>query len=307
MRRSIACSLLADSAERRAGPDAELPDATADAERVARLALDEDGPVDVTSEITIAPALAGVGAIELRSGGVLAGSGYADAVVRAVGLRPIRWLAEDGDAVPAGTVVGTVEGPLVRMLRVERPLLNMLQRSCGIATATRAFVAAVAGTACRILHTRKTTPGLRGLEVRAVLAGGGSLHRLDLGHVVMVKDNHWRALERCGQSLAAALDAARARGVAACHIEVESSEQVEAACAAGATRILVDNQSPETLRRWAEVARRLSPDIEVEATGGITLANVRRYAVAGADFVSIGALTHSVQAADVALELGPAT
>ena len=286
-----------------AAHDAGLPDVAADADRVAELALAEDGGLDVTSEVTVARGAAGLGAIEFRGGGVLAGCAYADAVARHAGLPPLRWEVEEGQRVPAGDVVGTLEGPVAAMLRAERPLLNLLQRACGIATTTRAMVDAVAGTPCRILHTRKTAPGLRGLDVRAVLAGGGAPHRTDLARVVMVKDNHWRALARQGMTLGAALALARARGVAVCHVEVELLEQVEAACAAAATRILVDNQPPETVRRWGLAARRLAPGIEVEATGGITLATVRAYALAGADFVSIGALTHSVQAADLALEL----
>ena len=182
-------------------------------------------------------------------------------------------------------------------------MLNLLQRASGIATTTRAYVDAVRGTRCRILHTRKTAPGLRALDVDAVLAGGGFPHRLDLAQQVMVKDNHWQALGRAGSSLQQALAEARKRGITALHVEVESVAQLEEACAAGATRLLVDNQSPDTLRAWARLARQRSPGIEIEATGGITLANVREYADAGADFISIGALTHSVQAADIAIEV----
>jgi nicotinate-nucleotide pyrophosphorylase (carboxylating) len=182
-------------------------------------------------------------------------------------------------------------------------MLNLLQRACGIATATRQFVDAVAGTSAHILHTRKTAPGLRALDIAAVLAGGGMRHRADLAHEVMVKDNHWQALRAGGGTLADALVRARDRNIAALQVEVESPEQVEEACAAGATRLLVDNQTPDTLRRWAQRARALRPMIEIEATGGITLENVRSYAEAGADFISIGALTHSVHAADLALEI----
>jgi nicotinate-nucleotide pyrophosphorylase (carboxylating) len=180
-------------------------------------------------------------------------------------------------------------------------MLNLLQRACGIATTTRTYVEAVRGTRCRILHTRKTAPGLRALDVAAVLAGGGKRHRVDLAHEIMVKDNHWQALGSGG--LEPALAQARQRGVSALYVEVESIEQLELACRAGATRLLVDNQSPKTLGEWGRRARALTPDIEIEATGGITLGNVRAYAEAGADFVSIGALTHSVKAADVAIEI----
>jgi nicotinate-nucleotide pyrophosphorylase (carboxylating) len=182
-------------------------------------------------------------------------------------------------------------------------MLNLLQRASGIATATRAYVDALAGTGCRILHTRKTAPGLRQLDIAAVIAGGGSRHRADLSHEVMVKDNHWQAVTRSGRTLAEALAEARRRGIVALYVEVESLVQLEQACAAGATRLLVDNQSPETVRAWGAQARASSAGIEIEATGGITLENVWAYAEAGADFVSIGALTHSVRAADLAVEV----
>ncbi|HLS47585.1 MAG TPA: hypothetical protein VK012_03640, partial [Gemmatimonadales bacterium] len=169
------------------------------------------------------------------------------------------------------------------------------------------------GTSCRILHTRKTAPGLRCFDIAAVLAGGGSPHRADLAGTVMVKDNHWMGLrasvpggsgtEALAAALFTALQTARARGVEGLQVEVESVEQLELACRAGATRLLIDNQSPATVAGWAARARSLQPGIEIEATGGITLANVREYADAGADYISIGALTHSVVAGDVALEI----
>jgi nicotinate-nucleotide pyrophosphorylase (carboxylating) len=275
---------------------------TGEAERIAALALAEDGDIDITSAVTVPGLEAAEGVIEYRDGGVLAGNAWADAVARACDCR-IDWRAPDGCALPPGATVGILHGPLARLLRAERPLLNLLQRASGIATATRAYVDAVAGTSCRILHTRKTAPGLRALDIAAVLAGGGARHRADLGHEVMVKDNHWQALRRAGGDLAAALARARARGVSSLQVEVESIGQLEEAVAAGATRLLIDNQTPETLRGWAERARGLRPGIEIEATGGVTLENVRAYADAGADFVSIGALTHSVRAADLAMEI----
>ena len=274
----------------------------ADAERIAALALKEDGDRDVTTEVTVPPGLRAEGRIEYRSGGVLAGAAWTDAVARACDCR-IDWRAGDGRSVEPGAVVGLVAGTLAHILRAERPMLNLLQRACGIATTTRAYVDAVAGTRCRILHTRKTAPGLRSLDIAAVLAGGGTRHRTDLSHEVMVKDNHWRALRAGGRTLAHALEEARQRGIAALQVEVESEAQLEEACAAGATRLLIDNQSPATLSRWAGRARALRPAIEIEATGGITLENVRSYAEAGADFISIGALTHSVRAADLAVEV----
>jgi nicotinate-nucleotide pyrophosphorylase (carboxylating) len=277
-------------------------DVRADAERLARVALAEDGPRDITSDITVPAGMAGTGLIRFKSAGVLAGTTYADAVARCCDSR-CRWDVSDGAPVPRGAAVGTLSGPLRSVLRVERPLLNLLQRASGIATATRAYVDAVAGTRARILHTRKTAPGLRLLDVSAALAGGAALHRLELATTVMVKDNHWSALAAGGHSLAGALATARAEGVTGLQVEVESEDQLNEAVAAGATRLLIDNQTPATVDAWARIARAAAPKIEIEATGGITLENVRRYAEAGADFISIGALSHSVTAADVSLEV----
>jgi nicotinate-nucleotide pyrophosphorylase (carboxylating) len=269
-------------------------------ERIAAAALAEDGDTDITTAVTVPPGTRAEGLIEYRDGGVLAGIAFADAVALACRCT-ITWQKEEGSTCGAGMQVGLVRGELAAILRVERPMLNLLQRACGIATTTRAYVDAVRGIRCRILHTRKTAPGLRALDVAAVIAGGGHRHRVDLAHEVMVKDNHWQALR--GQGLGQAVAEARKRGVTALYVEVESVEQLKLACAAGATRLLVDNQPPETVGDWGRRARALSPGIEIEATGGITLENVRDYAEAGADYISIGALTHSVRAADIALEV----
>ncbi len=274
----------------------------ADAARLARLALAEDGERDITTEITVTGGEPAAAAIEFRTGGVMAGEVYARAVAEQCGCR-LTWSVADGVRVAPGSDAGMLRGPLAAILRAERPLLNLLQRACGIAGATRAYVDAVADTGARILHTRKTAPGLRLLDVSAALAGGAALHRLDLSTTVMVKDNHWQALHREGRTLAAALEEARRRGIRSLQVEVESEAQVREACDAGATRLLIDNQTPETVRTWAEIAREQRSVIEIEATGGITLENVRGYAEVGADFISVGALTHSVRAADLGLEV----
>jgi nicotinate-nucleotide pyrophosphorylase (carboxylating) len=271
-------------------------------ERVAAAALAEDGRLDITSALTVSPGIRAGGVIEYRNGGILSGVAYADAVAGLCGCR-IEWTAGEGDTVHPGVAVGVARGELGDVLRAERPLLNFLQRASGIATTTRAFADAVQGTRCRILHTRKTAPGLRSLDIAAVLAGGGHAHRADLSHEVMIKDNHWRALASGGTGLDQALARARKRGVTALYVEVESVEQLELACSAGATRLLVDNQRPETVRAWGQLARERLPGIEIEATGGISLSNVRAYAEAGADFISVGALTHSVTAADIAIDV----
>ena len=278
-----------------------LPDLTVDATRVAALALGEDGVLDLTTAVTVRKPVPGQAVLEARTPLVVSGLLYAETTARAAGCS-VAWATGEGGAVEPGPV-GHVRGDLAAILRAERAMLNILQRASGIATATRAFVRAVEGTRCRVLHTRKTAPGLRLLDVAAVVAGGGVIHRLDLAHTVMVKDNHWRALERDGRSVAEALVAARARGALACQVEVETEDQVIAASRAGADRLLVDNQTPGMVARWSELARALQPTIAIEATGGINLGNARAYAEAGADFISVGALTHSVIAADISLEL----
>jgi nicotinate-nucleotide pyrophosphorylase (carboxylating) len=275
-----------------------------DASALARRALAEDGARDVTTLVTTPPGLEAQGVLEVRSDTVLAGTHYVDAVLAACGVVPVAWQFRPGDRLLAGTVAGTLGGSLRNMLLAERTLLNLLQRACGIATLTRRYVDAVAHTGARILHTRKTAPGLRIFDVEAVRAGGGGMHRLDLAGTVMVKDNHWRALAQASRSLAGALTQARDMGVLELYVEVESLAQVDEACDAGATRLLIDNQTPATVANWGARARTRRPFIEIEATGGITLENVARYAQAAADFISIGALTHSVVAADVSLEVG---
>jgi len=281
----------------------ELPDIEDDAIEMARRALDEDGCSDVTSELVGATGVSATGVIEYRSGGVVAGSAYADAVVQLCECGPLAWSKTDGDEVPPGAVLATLDGDLATILFAERTLLNFLQRACGIATATRAFVRELEGTGCQVLHTRKTAPGMRVLDVNAVLAGGGGLHRVSLSSAVLVKDNHWHLLDYAGSELRAACDAARDRGIDGIYVEVENLEQVHSACEAGATRLLIDNRDPVEFQSLLAAAREASHAIEIEATGGMTLESARKYAEYGADFLSVGALTHSVKAADVALEI----
>ena len=266
-------------------------------------ALEEDGTSDITSELVGAAGVSATAVVEFRSGGVVAGTAYADAVVQLCGCGPLVWAKAEGDVVPPATILATLTDDLAKILFTERTLLNFLQRACGIATATRAFVDEVDGTGCQVLHTRKTMPGLRALDVQAVLAGGGGQHRTSLSSAVLVKDNHWHVLHREGSNLRAACDEARSRGIEGIYVEVENSDQVRSACEAGATRLLIDNQDPHEFQSLASAARGMNPDIEIEATGGMTLGSARTYAECGADFLSVGAITHSVNAADVALEI----
>jgi nicotinate-nucleotide pyrophosphorylase (carboxylating) len=283
-------------------PAERLPDLTADAERVAREALAEDGPRDLSTTVSLPAPLATRALLECRERMVVAGLRYAEAVARLTGLEVV-WTVAEGAVLERGGVLGELRGGLAAILTAERPLLNLLQRAAGIATLTRGYVDRVAGTGCRLLHTRKTAPGLRWFDVSAVVAGGGGVHRLDLAHTVMIKDNHWTALRLAGRSLGEALASARELGAVACQVEVETEAAVREACAAGADRLLVDNQSPDIVRSWGAIARELRPGIEIEASGGVTLDTVRAYAEAGADYVSAGALTHSVPAVDIALRV----
>jgi nicotinate-nucleotide pyrophosphorylase (carboxylating) len=255
----------------------------------------------LTTEVVLTRPVGAAATVDFRGRGVVAGLAYAAAAARLAGCT-VQWRHHEGELVERG-VLGRLEGDLAAILRAERPLLNLLQRASGIATLTRSFVLAVEGTGCGILHTRKTAPGLRLFDASAVVAGGGAVHRLDLSRTVMIKDNHWSALAALGRTLAEVRSAAHQRGGSGFQVEVESLAQVEEACAAGADRLLVDNQDPDTVARWARRARELQPAVQIEATGGITLETVRGYAEAGADFVSVGALTHSVRAAEIALTL----
>ena len=204
-------------------------------------------------------------------------------------------VAEGAWAEP-GAVLARVRGRAATLLGGERIALNFLQRLSGIATATRRAVEAVVGTKAVITDTRKTTPGLRELEKYAVRVGGGVNHRGSLADAVLFKDNHWAML---GDGTLAQALARAPRGVPVI-VEVETPEQLDAALAAGVTRILVDNQPPERLAEWV---RRAGSDVAVEASGGITPDTARAYADAGARFISMGALTHSVNAAAIRLDI----
>ena len=197
-----------------------------------------------------------------------------------------------------GTVLGTVRATGRALLSGERVALNFLQRLSGVATITRRAVEAVQGTRARITHTRKTTPGLRSLELYAVRVGGGAPNRASLSDAILWKDNHWALLAGNGRSLGAALrDLPRDDRLI---VEVESDAQLDAALAAGVTHVLVDNQPPARLAEWA---RRAGPSVTIQASGGITLDNARAYAEAGASLIAMGALTHSARAVSIRCEI----
>ena len=266
--------------------------------RVVYAALAEDvGAGDVTTEATVDPDASGEAELLLKERGVVSGLEAAEAVFRALD-EDIRFeaLVDEGAVVEGPTVVARVAGLQRAILTAERTALNFLGRLSGIATLTRRYVEAVEGTGAAILDTRKTTPGLRVLEKHAVECGGGRNHRLALDDGVLVKDNHLRA----AGSIHAAVE--RLRDVTPLPIEVECDtlDQVSEALDAGADGLLLDNMSLDDLRAAVALTRGRA---RLEASGGITLENVRAVAETGVDEISIGALTHSARSLDVSLEL----
>lgn len=277
----------------------------ADAERVVRTALEEDlryGP-DVTTQATVAANIVATADVVARQGGVIAGVPVALAVLDAVGLPPGCVIATraDGCAVEPTARVLTIEGPLRGLLTAERTLLNLMTHLSGIATATRAWVEAIAGTGAVVRDTRKTTPGLRQLEKYAVRCGGGSNHRLGLGDAALIKDNHVAAAGGLGPAVSAVRAAAPAIPL---EVECDTLEQVREALAAGCHLILLDNMSLPDLRAAVDLARGW-PGVRLEASGGLRLATARAVAETGVDYLAAGALTHSSPALDLALDLRP--
>jgi nicotinate-nucleotide pyrophosphorylase (carboxylating) len=274
-----------------------------DTERAVRAALDEDlryGP-DFTSAATTAPDARAVAGVLSREPGVLAGVPVALAVLDVAGIAPgeAALLHADGDRLDTGTEVLRIRAPLRELLGAERTLLNFLTHLSGIATATRAWADALSGTGCAVRDTRKTTPGLRQLEKYAVRCGGGQNHRMGLGDVVLIKDNHVVA----AGGIAAAIAAVRA-AAAGLPLEVECDDltQVREALEAGVTLILLDNMKVADLRAAAAMAARY-PSVRLEASGGLRLEMARAVAEAGVDFIAVGALTHSSPALDLGLDV----
>lgn len=275
-------------------------------ETAVRRALDEDvGRGDVTTDALIPVRARARARLVAREPLTVAGLEFAVAAFRALAtdLRVER-AVNDGAAVPAGAVLLRLEGPVRALLTAERTALNFVQRLSGVATLTARFVAAVAGTGAHILDTRKTTPGWRRFEKYAVACGGGHNHRLGLFDQVLIKDNHRVALRgRRPNPIAWAVRRARAAcpGVLV-EVEADTLAQVRQAVAAGADCILLDNMPPAQLRR---AVRLVAGRARTEASGGVRLDNVRAIAETGVDYISVGALTHSAPAVDVALDFEP--
>jgi nicotinate-nucleotide pyrophosphorylase (carboxylating) len=274
-------------------------------------ALREDiGPGDLTSRAVIPPEATAAGTFVARQAGVLAGGPILEPLFRRIdpAVRVER-LKGDGEALAKGDAIAKIQGPAIGVLSGERVSLNFLQRLSGIATMTRRLVEKAAPHGAQILDTRKTTPGWRVLEKYAVLAGGGRNHRMGLHDQVLIKDNHLVVAEQRwpGRAIAGAVAAARATAPQGTLVEVEADtlDQVRQALAAGADAILLDNMSDGEMREAVAMARERRPRPVLEASGGVTEARVEAIARTGVDWISVGALTHSAPALDIALDFEP--
>jgi nicotinate-nucleotide pyrophosphorylase (carboxylating) len=271
---------------------------------LVRRALEEDGAEnDVTTLSTVPAGQQASAHIITRQAGVIAGLTVAAEVFREVDARvQVEIEASDGRRVQAGQVIARLHGPARALLSGERTALNFLGRLSGIATLTARCVQAVEGTRARILDTRKTTPGMRALEKEAVRLGGGYNHRFGLHDGVLIKDNHIQAAGGIAQAIRAARS--YAHHLLKIEVECEMLAQVREALEARADVILLDNMDIETMRAAVELVRRVSPGVQIEASGSIGTDPARLAAVAatGVDFISLGALTHSAPNFDVSLE-----
>lgn len=277
-----------------------------DLDRFVRDTLAEDlgegldgGGRDVTSESVIPADARFAGVMDTRDAIIVAGLPVAAAFFRALDPRiEIEILAEEGESVPAGHDVMRLSGNARAMLTAERSALNTVQHLSGIATMTRAYVDAMANPGCTLLDTRKTLPGLRMLEKYATRQGGAANHRLGLWDAAMIKDNHVLVAGSVGEAVRRAV----AAGVRDIICEVDRLDQIEPALAAGATRLLLDNMDPPTLREAVAI---VDGRVPTEASGGIDLSTIAAKAATGVDYVSVGRLTQSAPAADIGLDFTP--
>lgn len=268
-----------------------------DLDRIIRAAFDEDLP-DITSESIFPPEDRGSARFLVKADGVIAGLAVIEGVFGALDPSAAVTLnSRDGATVTPGDIVAEVNASVIALLSGERTALNLMQRASGIATMTRRFVDAVAGTGAKIHDTRKTAPGLRALDKYAVLAGGGENHRIGLHDMFLIKNNH---IDRAG-SITAAVERIRSRGMSRkMMIEVRDLRELEEALPLLPDFILLDNMSVQQLRQAVALTAGRVP---LEASGGITLDTVREVAETGVDRISVGALTHSVTALDISMRI----
>lgn len=281
---------------------------TAAARRLIELALieDLDSAGDVTSAATIPADVPGGAAFVARTAGAIAGLPVAALVCEAVDpALKFTPLIADGAAVQPGVELAGIAGPMRSILTAERTALNFLQRLSGVATLTRRYVDA-AGPKVQVLDTRKTTPGWRLLEKYAVRLGGGHNHRVGLYDGVLIKDNHLAAVGGGPAAVPRAVAAARAHAPGLpVEVEVETWEQFEAALACRPDIVLLDNMPPELMRRCVQTRNEIAPYVLLEASGGVNLQTIAAIAATGVDRISVGALTHSAAALDIALDYRP--
>ena len=264
---------------------------------IVRRALEEDLP-DITSEAIFTPRDRGTAAFVIKASGVLAGLAYAEETFAELddSAEFVRHI-DDGATVKPGDIVAEVSATVIALLSGERTALNFMQRASGIAATTRQYVDAIAGTKAKIYDTRKTAPGLRHLDKYAVTCGGGENHRVGLHDMFLVKNNH---IDRAG-SIHGAVERIRSRGMLQkIMVEVRDMRELDEALAEGPDFILLDNMTPAQIR---DAVTRTAGRAILEASGGITLENVREYAEAGVERISIGALTHSVKALDISMRV----
>ncbi len=257
---------------------------------------------DITTDATVAPEAKATAVIAARNPGVVSGLDLAETSFRS--LDPavtFERLHEDGTAVAAGTAIARIAGTARALLIAERVALNFMGRMSGIATLTRAYVDAVAGTQAAIVDTRKTTPGLRAFEKYAVRCGGGQNHRTGLFDAILIKDNHIVAAGGLSRAVAAAR--ARAGHMVKIEVEVDTLDQLREALAFDIDAVLLDNMSPPTLRKAVAI---VGGKALTEASGGVNLTTVRAIAETGVDLISVGALTHSAPVLDLGLDFAPA-
>ena len=274
------------------------------ADDIIQRALVEDAPWgDITSEAFLPEEATASATLNARESGVFSGALVFARVFELVDPEVVVELAlEDGEPFATGAVLARVDGSARSVLRAERVALNLVQRMSGIATLTARYVMAVADTSARVVDTRKTTPGLRVLERQAVRDGGGHNHRFSLSDAVLAKDNHLAVLAAAGVDLGTAIRNARARIPHTTHLEVEVDqiEQIEPVVSAGVDTIMLDNFAVDELR---EGVRIVAGRALVEASGGVNLDTIAEIAATGVDLISVGALTHSVRALDLGLDV----
>lgn len=269
------------------------------------LAFAEDlGDGDHTTLSTIPENAMGRSRLIIKEDGILAGVEVAEKVLHRVDPSiKMTVMIGDGAEVNKGDVAFTAEGPVRSLLIAERTMLNIMQRMSGVATMTRRYQDQLKGLHTRVLDTRKTTPGMRMLEKEAVATGGGTNHRIGLFDMILIKDNH---VDFAG-GIRQAIDAAK-KYCADRHkdlkieIEVRDTDEINQALEAGVDRIMLDNFSPERTRKAVELIRSVNPSVEIESSGGITLDTLRQYGECGVDFISVGALTHSVKGLDMSFK-----